>query len=240
MDTTHPPIHKNPGRRPVALSLHPWAKLRSLFPFSFLTPLCSRCLPDLYLFQKQMSSMRPSRRGFLVLLIIHTDPKTCVYAGAGLVGDFLFWFVLYFLILLQLSVLFCCFKVSVLAQVSASKSWGERSLEALAHIRMPHLCQYLFPSWFGSISNTCFSSSGCCNHSRCCGWSSVAGFKCTVPRTSAWGFESEAVEWKTVCTELSPWWFSAALGMWVLDCVQTLIFIHPPTPLYFFLFPWWG
>lgn len=69
----------------------------------------------------------------------------------------------------------------LLAKAAASRRWGEWSLKALAHIHMPDFCQYLFPSWFGSKSNTCYGGRGCCDHSRCCGWSIVAGCKCTVP-----------------------------------------------------------
>lgn len=98
MDTTHPPIHKNPGGEPASLSLHLWAKLQSPFPFSFLTPLCSCCLTDLYLFQQQMSSIRPSHRSLLIVLIIHTDPihlcfqKLAFLQASGWLQFFFFFF----------------------------------------------------------------------------------------------------------------------------------------------------
>lgn len=196
MDTTHPPIHKNPGGEPASLSLHLWAKLQSPFPFSFLTPLCSCCLTDLYLFQQQMSSIRPSHRSLLIVLIIHTDPiplcfqKLAFLQASGWLHFFFSFFFFLAVILFPdspsnfcmfLSVISKCLCWHKLLPTSAGK---KESSKALAHIRMPDLCQYLFPSWFGSRSSTCYGGSGGCSRSRCCGWSGVAGFKHTVQHAS--------------------------------------------------------
>lgn len=149
----------------------------------------------------------------------------------------IFYFSLYFISWFSfnfLSVFFCCFKVSVLAQAAASKWWGERSLKALAHIRMPDLCQYLFPSWFGSKSNTCYGGSGCCNHSRCCGWSNVAGCKCTVPHAIP-GVLSLKLSNEKQCVLNGPHGDSQALwecGFWIMSKVWFLPTLSPP-----FFFP---
>ena len=208
------PTHSQKSWREASfpLSLHPWAKLRSLFPFSLLTPLGARCLPGLYPFQQQMSSMRPPRRSPPVLLVIHTDPLPHASKNMRLCRTLACWgFFLFFSAVTLSPDPPSTFSVSVVSErlywrrlLPASEGGGKKSSKALAHIRVPDLCQYLFSSWSGSKSNTCYGGSGCCIPSRCCGWSSVAGYKRAVWHASTWGFETEAVKWKAVCTELSP------------------------------------
>lgn len=122
-------------------------------------------------------------------------PKTCIFAGLWLVAVLFFFLFFFFLFFLAVTLFpdspsnFCMF----LSVISKCLCWHKllptsggkkKSSKALAHIRMPDLCQYLFPSWFGSRSSTCYGSSGCRSRSRCCGWSGVAGFKHTVQHAS--------------------------------------------------------
>lgn len=100
---------------------------------------------------------------------------------------------------------------------------------------MPDLCQYLFPSWFGSKSDTCYGGSGCCNHSRCCGWSSVTGFKCIGPHAIPGGLSLKLSNEKQRVLNC-PHGDSQALwecGFWIMSKVW---FLSTPQPPLFFLF----